>query len=94
MHPAKLLNYICQYNIYNYIIRRVYICAVEVVIGGGSWCLTGIYRPHADSPENFTYMIEQILENNKLRNINCIILGEINFLLENSVVDEFVATMR
>ena len=72
------------------------LCAVEVVIGGESWCLLGIYRPHSDSPENFTYMIEQILQNNKLRNKNCIILGDINLnlLLENSAVDEFVATMR
>ena len=58
-------------------------------------CLLEIYRPHADSPENFTYPIKQLLQNNKLCNQNCIILGGINLnlLLANSAVDELVATI-
>ena len=70
--------------------------AVEVSMGGSNWCLLGVYRPHSDTPLNFTQSMENILSSDKLQNKKCIVMGDLNIdlLLENSVVDGFMATMR
>ena len=71
-------------------------CTIEIDIGGESWCLLGIYRPHSGTPENFLNSLEHMFSNNKLRNKKCMVLGDINIdlLKEDSEVDGFVAGMR
>ena len=75
---------------------NIEICSVEVGIGGASWCLLGIYRPHSGTTENFMNQLNQIFHHNKLRNKKCIVIGDINIdlLKTNSAVDEFLAGMR
>ena len=80
----------------SYASSDIEICSVDVVMGGASWCLLGIYRPVNGNQESFMHEIENILQNNSaLRNRKILILGDINInlLLQNSMVDEFSANM-
>ena len=45
------------------------ICSVNVIINNSTKTILGVYRPHADSPENFILSLNNII-NNRLVNKN------------------------
>lgn len=60
-------------------------CVVKIKYDRDIYFITGIYRPHSDSIENFTLKLTNLLENPILRTNNIIMIGDFNInLLLNS----------
>ena len=51
------------------------ICTVEIFLENKPLILIGIYRPHSDSVENFNSLLMDILNDTRLRNKTCILMG-------------------
>ena len=71
-------------------------CVVEIYLPSFSYVLISIYRPHSDSIVNFIDALQNILDNEKLRNKFCVVLGDfnINLLLNNHEIRLFLDFMK
>ena len=60
-------------------------CTVKVDLGGSNIYVLGIYRQHADTITNFNETIVTTLSHNRLRNADCVVIGDLNInLLKDS----------
>ena len=60
-------------------------CVVNLDSGSSNIYALGIYRPHAKTITNFTETIITMLSHNRLRNTDCVVIGDLNInLSENS----------
>ena len=59
-------------------------CAVEVNIGGQNISIVGIYRPHNDTIDNFSNVMNMLLEDPILNNKKICLAGDFNVNLLNS----------
>ena len=61
------------------------LCTVKIYLGGFNIYVLSIYRPHVYTITHFTETIVNILSHNRLRNTDCVVIGDLNTnLLENS----------
>ena len=73
------------------------ICTVKVnLVGGNHFFLLGLYRPHSGTREEFTALLDQILNSNELRDKKCVLIGDynINMLSDDESVANFMNTLN
>ena len=72
------------------------ICSVNVTINNSTKTILGVYRPHADSPENFTLSLNNIINNRHVNKKSMIITGDFNInILDNSPISQqFINNMH
>ena len=66
----------CLIKEHSYANDTIEICSVKISNDSSQMIVSGFYRPHSDSIENFTNSIENILNANIFRNNSCVLLGE------------------
>ena len=71
----------CLIKEHSYANNTIEICSVKISNESNQIIVSGIYRPHSDSIENFTNSIDNILGANIFRNNSCALLGDFNIIL-------------
>ena len=77
---------------FSYSNTSIEICTVEIKSNNHSIIIIGVYRPHCDHFDNFSSSIYSILNNDKFRNKEILLMGDfnINFLGVDSLVNDFM----
>ena len=80
----------------SYANETIEICSVEITNLSAKCTIFGIYRPHSDSIENFSFALENIINSNQSSSSPCVILGDFNADLfsDNININNFVDMMR
>jgi exonuclease III len=77
--------------------RTIESCVVKIELGSEKYCIFAIYRPHADTIDNFSVQVEGMLRDDALVNSRVILAGDlnINLLSQNcNHVTNFVSCMQ
>ena len=76
--------------------ESIEICSVKISSGSNNIMVCGIYRPHSNSIENFTTVLETVISNSLFSGSTCILAGDfnINLFSGGGDVDGFVDMMR
>ena len=78
----------------SFAICAIEVCTVSLETNEGLYIIMGIYRPHADSFENFFVEYEALLNSVELTGKKCLITGDFNLnLLQCSRVGEWYANL-
>ena len=65
----------------SYVNENIEVCTVEITLSHEKIYVTGIYRPHSGTTENFCHEIDSLLQNSLLRNKRSIVTGDFNICL-------------
>ena len=81
---------------HSYVNDTIELCTIKIYNNRNHIILSGIYRPHSDSINNFTNALDNLLNCNIFRNNSCVLIGDFNIdmLLNSNNVLNFVETMR
>ena len=71
------------------------VCTICFYKDGIKYYLLGVYRPHSDTIDNFRAELDLILNNNLLKNSNCIAIGDFNIdlLHDSPAINNFSNSM-
>ena len=80
----------------SYINETIEVCTVKISSVNSQLILCGVYRPHSGTIENFSVLLENILENPILNGVDCLIGGDLNVDISSrgGGVDFFIDMMR
>ena len=80
----------------SYISESIEVCTVKISSENSQFILCGVYRPHSGTIENFSTLLENILESPILNGVDCLIGGDFNVDISSrgGGVDIFIDMMR
>ena len=86
----------CRIDELSFANLNIEVCTVQLLFDTETIFIVGIYRPHSGTIEAFSSELENILQNDLLRNKRCIVAGDFNICLmqNNSNTSRLVETMQ
>ena len=86
----------CRIDELSFANLNIEVCTVQLLFDTETIFIVGIYRPHSGTIEAFSSELENILQNDLLRNKRCIVAGDFNICLmqNNSNNSRLVETIQ